>query len=363
MPPDDDQLPWNGDDQPLPDRTLPPGYREQLGHGVMTFADRPMLTEPADLDRWQPDVLVSHSIRPRNRAWLTSTSPDVAIVGAPLDLNTTNKAGARFGPRALRADADHPGSYHLDLGIEIFDHLEVVDFGDAICPHGQSQVGLDNIRERVGMVAERGIIPVVLGGDHSVTWSSVEAVARARGWGEIGVVHFDAHADTADEVEGNLASHGTPMRRLIESGAVRGDRFVQVGLRGYWPPPDVFAWMQAQGMRWHLMDEIVERGAKAVIADAVAEALDGCDALYLSVDIDVLDPGFAPGTGTPEPGGMTPADLLRAVRRLAIETPLVGVDVVEVSPPYDHAQQTVNNAHRVVMEVLGGLAVRRRDGT
>ena len=114
-------------------------------------------------------------------------------------------------------------------------------------------------------------------------------------------------------------------------------------------------------MRWHLMQEVWERGSRAVITDAIAEALDGADALYLSVDIDVLDPGFAPGTGTPEPGGMNPADLLRAVRQIALDTNLVALDVVEVAPPFDWADTTVNNAHRVVMEVLAALAFRRRN--
>jgi agmatinase len=318
--------------------------QEQLGlgyvfGGLSTFAQRPFLTEAAQLDSWRPDV---------------------AVVGAPFDLSTTNRPGARFGPRAIRSGAYEPGTYHLDLGIEIFDWLEVVDFGDAYCPHGQTEVGHANIKARVGEVARRGIVPVVLGGDHSITWPAATAVAEARGWGKVGIVHFDAHADTADIIDGNLASHGTPMRRLIESGAVLGKNFVQVGLRGYWPPPDVFQWMLDQGMRWHLMHEIWERGIQAVIEDAVAEALDGADALYISVDIDVLDPGFAPGTGTPEPGGMTPADLLRTVRRLATDTNVVALDVVEVAPPYDVSDTTVNNAHRVVFEVLAGLAWKRR---
>ncbi len=324
-----------------PDRDLPPGLARQLGgpsfQGPATFAKRPLLTEPSELDRWQPDV---------------------AVVGAPWDDSTTNRPGARFGPRALRALAYGPGTFHLDLGIEIFDALEVVDYGDATCSHGMVAESHAAIRERVGEVADRGIFPVVLGGDHSITWPSATAVAQARGWGRLGVVHFDAHADTADEIEGNLASHGTPMRRLIESGAVRGESFVQVGLRGYWPPADVFRWMRAQGMRYHLMQEVWERGLDAVIGDAVEEAMGGCDAIYLSVDIDVLDPGFAPGTGTPEPGGLAPVDLLRAVRRLALEVPLVALDVVEVAPAYDTADITVNNAHRVVLEVLAGLAVR-----
>ena len=123
----------------------------------------------------------------------------------------------------------------------------------------------------------------------------------------LGIVHFDAHADAANSTWGSLRSHGAPMRRLIESGAVAGRNFVQVGLRGYWPGTETLDWMREQGMRWHLMTEIEERGAEAVIADAIAQALDGPEVIYLSVDIDVIDPGMAPGTGTPEPGGMLTA--------------------------------------------------------
>nr|MBA3289516.1 agmatinase [Acidimicrobiia bacterium] len=244
---------------------------------------------------------------------------------------------------------------------EIFDWLEVVDFGDADCPHGQTEVSHANIKARVHEIARRGIVPVILGGDHSITWPAATAVADVHGYGSVGIVHFDAHADTADIVDGNLASHGTPMRRLIESGAVPGTHFVQVGLRGYWPPQDTFEWMLEQGMRWHTMQEIWERGFKDVMADAVREALAAAEHLYVSVDIDVLDPAFAPGTGTPEPGGIPSSDLLRMVRQLCREHDVVGVDVVEVSPPYDSSELTVNAAHRVVFEALAGMAARRRD--
>ena len=291
---------------------------------------------------------------------LAERKPDVAIVGAPFDISTTYRPGARFGPRALRANAHHPGSYHLDLGIEIFDWLDVVDAGDAHCPHGSTERSHENIRRKVASVVDAGILPIIIGGDHSITWPSATAVASAVGWGNVGIVHFDAHADTADDIDGNLASHGTPMRRLIESGAVRGRNFVQIGLRGYWPPPEVFAWMREQDMTWFLMQDVWERGISAVVDDAVARASDGCDAIYLSVDIDVLDPGLAPGTGTPEPGGMNTADLLRAVRRIVLEAPVVAVDVVEVSPPYDHAETPINSAHRVILEALAALAHRKR---
>ena len=210
-------------------------------------------------------------------------------------------------------------------------------------------------------VARRGIIPITLGGDHTITWPAATAVADVHGYGNVGIVHFDAHADTADIVDGNLASHGTPMRRLIESGAIPGDRFVQVGLRGYWPPADTFDWMREQGMVWHTMQEIWDRGFKAVMDDAVSEALASADHLYISVDVDSLDPSFAPGTGTPEPGGIATSDILRIVRQLAREHNVVGMDVVEVAPAYDVSELTVNVAHRLVMEALGGIAARRRD--
>ena len=138
---------------------------------------------------------------------------------------------------------------------------------------------------------------------------------------------------------------------------------MQVGLRGYWPPVDVFQWMQAHGLRYHLMREIEDRGAEAVIADAIAEALDGPDYVYLSLDIDVIDPGLAPGTGTPEPGGMLTREVLRAIRQIVGAVELCGMDIVEVSPPYDHAETTAMAANRAALEAISALAVKKRAGT
>jgi arginase len=209
-------------------------------------------------------------------------------------------------------------------------------------------------------VANAGPIPIVLGGDHSITYPSAAAVARHVWPRKVGVIHFDAHADTGADQWGNLHAHGEPMRRLIEEGWIAGRNFVQIGLRGYWPDKATFAWMGEQGMRWHPMVEIEERGSEAVIADAISEALDGPDCIYLSVDIDVVDPGMAPATGTPEAGGMLARELLRAVRQIVGRVDLVGMDVVEVSPPYDHAEITAILAHRVVMEAISALGAKRR---
>jgi agmatinase len=150
------------------------------------------------------------------------------------------------------------------------------------------------------------------------------------------------------------------MRRLIESGAARGDRFMQIGLRGYWPGPDTLAWMADQRMRSYEMTEIGTRGLHGCLDEAFAIATDDCDGVFLSVDIDVADPAHAPGTGTPEPGGLSARELLDSVRRVCLELPVVGVDVVEVSPPYDNADITAALANRVVLESLSAIARRRR---
>jgi agmatinase len=295
-------------------------------------------------------------------AALAERRPDVAIVGAPFDDAVSHRPGARFGPRAIRGATYHSGSLNsLQLGIQPFEWLDCVDAGDA--PVTPADIGRAHqvIRRKVLEVARARAVPIVLGGDHSITFPSAAAVAEAVAPRKLGVVHFDAHADAANSTWGVLVSHGTPMRRLIESGAVAGPNFVQVGLRGYWPPPETLEWMAEHGLRTHLMTEIEARGADAVMADAIGEALDGPEVIYVSVDIDVIDPGMAPGTGTPEPGGMLTRELLRAIRQVVGAVELVGMDVVEVSPPYDHAEVTAAAAHRVVMEAISALAARRRD--
>src|SRR5574338_330630 len=294
-------------------------------------------------------------------AAVADRQPDVAIVGAPFDDAVSHRPGARFGPRAIRTATYHAGSLNsLQLEIQPFEWLDVVDAGDAPIVPANVDRSHEVIRRKVLAVAETGAIPIVLGGDHSITFPSASAVSEHVAPRRLGVVHFDAHADAAATTWGVLRSHGTPMRRLIESGAVAGRNFVQVGLRGYWPPPETLEWMRANGLRCHFMTEIEERGAEAVIADAIAEALDGPEAIYLSVDIDVLDPGMAPGTGTPEPGGLLTRELLRGVRQVVGSVSLAAMDVVEVAPAYDVSEITAAAANRCVMEALSALAAKRR---
>lgn len=321
----------------MPDTRGQPAYAD-----ISTFLHLPWVSEPAAI---------------------TAAAPDIAIVGAPFDVAVTHRPGARFGPRAIRAASNLTieAFNHLGFGIEPFEYVTGIDAGDAYCPPGDIQASHDGIRDKLREVlAGPNCLPFVLGGDHSITYPSAATVADHRDR-KVGIVHFDTRADTADSSFGVLLSHGTPMRRLIDNGHVAGRNFVQVGLRGYWPPPAVLEWMREQNMRTHFMSEIEDRGFDVVIAEAIEQALEGTDSIYLSVDIDVLDPAFAPGTGTPEPGGLSARELLRAVRQIVHRVPLAGMDVVEVSPPYDPYGITAEVAHRVCCEAISALAVRKRD--
>lgn len=292
----------------------------------------------------------------------TMSGADVVVVGAPFDGGTSYRSGARFGPQAIRItdylahDSSRPS---LALRVDGLRDLDVRDAGDVELFSGDAERSVRDLEAAIGKVVDAGAIPLILGGDHTVTWPNATAVARSVGWGRISVIHFDAHADTGDIEFGSLIGHGQPMRRLIESGAVRGDRFLQIGLRGYWPGPETLQWMAEEGMRSYEMTEIVARGLDTCLTEAFEIATDDCDGVFLSVDIDVCDPGHAPGTGTPEPGGLSARQLLDSVRRIAYELPVVGMDVVEVSPPFDHADITAALANRVCLEALSGIARRR----
>ncbi|HEX6261781.1 MAG TPA: agmatinase [Actinomycetota bacterium] len=287
---------------------------------------------------------------------------DVAILGAPIDETVSYRPGARFGPRAIRladvSGGSPPRFPHMELGIDPVQELTIVDHGDIEAVPGGQERTHAILREAVGRVLQAGCVPVILGGDHSILHPDAGAVADHHGPGTVGVIHFDAHADDAEEIWGVRLSHGTPVRRLVEEGSVPGDRILQIGLRGYWPGPEEFAWAREQGLVWYTQGEIDERGLRAVLDDVVERAR-AWEHVYLSLDIDVVDAGSAPGTGTPEPGGLTPRELLTAVRRLCVELGFAGMEVVEVSPPYDHADVTALLAHRAVLEALSGLALRK----
>ena len=293
----------------------------------------------------------------------TFAGADIVIVGAPFDGGTSHRSGAKFGPQAIRG-ADylpHDGSRpHMALRTDGLKDLKVLDAGDLAMLSGDTEGALALVERATELITRSGAIPVILGGDHTIAAGDVTGVARVKGWGRVSMIHFDAHADTGEDHFGALHGHGTPMRRLIESGAVRGDRFLQLGLRGYWPDPVTLAWMAEQKMKSYEMTEIHHRGLTTVMDEAFGILTDECEGVFLSVDIDVVDPGMAPGTGTPEPGGLTSRELLEAVRRICLELPIVGIDVVEVAPAYDSSEITAYLANRVVLEALSAIAKRRK---
>jgi agmatinase len=301
--------------------------------GLLTFAAAPYTEDPAELEGF-----------------------DVAIVGAPMDELVSDLPGTRLAPRAIRGAGFGPGR-HLEAKLDPFAELRVVDFGDApVVPAdpGRSHAAIE---ATVGQVLAAGAMPVVLGGDHSITEPVVRACAAAHG--PVGMVHFDTHTDTGEEVFGVELSHGTPMRHLVDEGHVVGARYAQIGLRGYWPGEAEFAWQAGHGITSLFMHDVRDLGIREVVQRAITAV--GTGPTYLTVDVDVLDPGFVPGTGTPEPGGMSAVDLLLAVRTVAAELDLIGVDVVEVIPSkVGSSDYSALVADRVIREALTGIALRRR---
>jgi len=300
--------------------------------GLLTFGALPYTQDPAELE-----------------------GVDVAIVGAPTDDLVSDRPGARFGPRAIRAASCPPGP-HLEAKIDPMAELKMVDYGDApVLPADPARTHAA-IERTVGEVVAAGAIPLVLGGDHSIAEPDIRACAAKHG--PVGLVHFDTHTDTGTEVYGVEVSHGTPMYRLVEQGHVDPKRYVQIGLRGYWPGPKEFAWQEEHGITSFFMHDVRRLAIDAVVERTVE--LVGAGPAYLTVDVDVLDPAFAPGTGTPEPGGMTSADLLWACRVLAERLELIGAEVVEVIPTAPgSADITALVADRIVREILAGIALRR----
>jgi agmatinase len=315
------------------------------------------------LERWRqygdkPDYAgpVSYGGAPYTQDRALLAGFDVAIVGAPTDDLVSDRPGTRFGPRAIRSASCPPGP-HLEAKIDAFAELRIVDYGDAPVLLADPARTHAAIEDTVGEVLDAGLIPIVLGGDHSIAEPDMRACAKRHG--AVGLVHFDTHTDTGTEVFGVEVSHGTPMYRLVRDGHVDPKRYVQIGLRGYWPGEQEFGWQAEQGITAFFMHDVRDRGIDAIVEQTVATV--GAGPVFLSVDVDVLDPAFAPGTGTPEPGGMTSVELLKAVRDLAERLELVGADVVEVIPTaVGSADITALVADRIVREILTGIALRRR---
>jgi agmatinase len=281
---------------------------------------------------------------------------DLAIVGVPFDTGVTYRVGGRFGPNAVRAASVMLRPYNPNLDVSPFEILSCVDYGDVAIVPGYTERSYAAIEAAVAPIVEAGVIPLLIGGDHACTLPHLRAT-RSRG--PVAVIDFDSHTDAWDSYFGERHNHGTWMRRAIEEGLVDVGRSIEVGLRG--PVYEAGDWTSLRselGLEYLTTEEVLEQGPDT-IADVIRERV-GDGPTFVSFDIDVVDPAFAPGTGTPEPGGLSAHDALAIVRRLR-GIDFVGFDVVEVIPAYDPAGQTAFLAANLAYEMLSLAAVRRRD--
>ena len=287
---------------------------------------------------------------------LVAGEVEVAFMGAPVDMGVGFR-GAGEGPTALRAMRRSTGS--METMISWRRELTAVDYGNAPIDNLSTERSMEPIRRMVREIAETGAIPVIIGGDHSIEFANVAGLADVYGKENVGVIHFDAHYDAGGTRSGHLISHAQPVRRLVDDGHILGRNFIQVGLRGSWPGPEGFEWMRENEFRYHTMAEIDRDGWATVMQRVLDEANDGPEYLHISFDIDVMDPAYTSGTGTPVPGGLTPREVFPIVRGLCSENNVVGFDLVELNPLVDPGYTTALNAKQVVDECLTGVALRK----
>jgi guanidinopropionase len=280
---------------------------------------------------------------------------DIGLIGVPFDGGVTNRTGARHGPREVRNQSSLLRPINTATGARPFDDLRIRDLGDCWIEDPYSlEAALNEIESFYRQVVSAGVTPVSVGGDHSIAWPILRAVAAD---GPIGMVHIDAHGDTGDDYMGSRIHHGTPFRRAVENGLLDPARVIQIGLRGTSTVPgSLWEFSESSGMRVLPMDELHDRGWRWAVEEALRVV--GAGPCYLSFDIDSLDPVWAPGTGTPEAGGLTMIEAQRIVRGL-MGLDVVAADVVEVSPPFDVGGITAFHGASMLFEVLCVVAAAR----
>ena len=285
---------------------------------------------------------------------------EIGLIGVPWDGGTTNRAGARHGPRQMRDASTMTRNVHHVSGTKPFDLCRCADLGDVPVNPIVLEDTLQRIEDFFARVHAAGTLPLSAGGDHLITLPIMRAIAKDR---PLGMVHFDAHTDTSDKYFGeNYYTHGTPFRRAVEEGLLDPKRTVQIGIRGALYSDSDSAWGEKQGIRVITIEEFYDIGVEAVIAEA--RRVVGAGPTYVSFDVDGLDPVYAPGTGTPEIGGFTTFEAQKMLRGLA-GLDLMGGDVVEVAPPFDPSGNTAIVGVTMMFEILcilaEAVAARRRD--
>lgn len=288
----------------------------------------------------------------------TPAELDVAVIGVPFDIGTSNRPGARFGPRSIRAESVLLRPYNMATRAAPFDSLRIDDVGDVATNPYNLADSVERIAEHFHGLLGNDLIPVSMGGDHTIVLPILRAIAAKHG--PVGLVHVDAHTDINDSMFGEAIAHGTPFRRAVEEGLLDGSRVAQIGVRGTGYAADDFDWSREQGFRVVQVEECWHRSLVPLMSEVVEQL--GRGPVYLSFDIDGIDPSFAPGTGTPEIAGLTVPQAVEIIRGCH-GLDLVGADLVEVAPVYDQTGGTSLLGANLLYEMLCVLpGVVARDG-
>jgi agmatinase len=291
---------------------------------------------------------------------LVAAEVDVAILGAPLNMGSRWRDSGKQATTELRRLGYYMGGMDQYVMVNPSREMNIVDYGDVAVDNDSTERSMQHVREVVREIVQTGAIPMIVGGDHSLEYPNVAALADVYGKEQVSVIHFDSHYDAWWADEPHLINHGYPVYRLINEGHVRGADYIQVGLRSGGLDEEAFSWMREIGMRYHNMAEVEVRGWDAVIDRVVAEASEEGRKIHISFDIDVLDPAFTVATGTPVPGGLNMREAITIVRRLCAESNVVGFDLVELHPGLDPTYKTTFNSVHIIKACLTGLAMNRK---
>lgn len=308
----------------------------------------------------------------RSHRELQQIKPDVAVIGEPFDFGTTIRPGTRYGPRAIRAASTVPSPpyehFNIETGVDPFGVFKVVDYGDVAISPGDVIESHTRMTKKVYEALEIDAMPIILGGDHSCTFANVRALAKK--YKKIGLIHIDCHADCApDGLTGFKYDHGAHIRRIMDLGCLNGKNYTLIGPRGFWPGPDLYKWMYDKEFQWFTMLDVEELGVETIAKEAIDRANEGVDAVHISWDIDSFDPAYAPGTGEPEPNGLTSREGMKMMRLFStgFNPDTFQFDLVEVSPTYDVSDVSSYNggitsmlANRLIIELLAGLSLTKK---
>jgi len=317
------------------DRTIPTFSRGELPHyaGINTFLKAPYLEDVRQVGNY-----------------------DVAIVGVPHDCGTTYRPGTRFGPQGIRKISALYTPYNFELGVDLREQITLCDVGDVFTIPANNEKSFDQISKGIAHIFASGAFPIILGGDHSIGFPTVRGVCRHLGDKKVGIIHFDRHVDT-QEIDLDERMHTCPWFHATNMANAPAENLVQLGIGGWQVPRQGVKVCRERATNILTVTDITEMGLDAAADFAIAKATDGTDCVYISFDIDCIDAGFVPGTGWPEPGGLMPREALYLLKRIVQACTVCGLEIVEVSPPYDVSDMTALMATRVICDAMAHLVI------